>query len=67
MIRQTVTSSTIRAVAYDMEKRILEVETVQHGVQIHNNVPLSAWHFFMAAPSKGHFYYEQIRHNYPKI
>jgi len=66
MIRQHVASSTIRTVAYDMEKRILEVETIKHGTLVYNNVPLTTWHFFMAAPSKGLFFYQQIKQNYPQ-
>lgn len=67
MIRQRVASSTIRTVAYDIDKRILEVETVQHGTLIYNNVPLSTWHFFMAAPSKGAFFYQKIKQHYPQL
>lgn len=66
MKRQSVASSVIRTVAYDMEKRILEVETLNHGTLTYNNVPLTTWHFFMAAPSKGLFFYEQIKQQYPQ-
>ncbi|ROR06801.1 KTSC domain-containing protein [Erwinia sp. JUb26] len=66
MKRQSVASSVIRTVAYDVEKRVLEVETLKHGTLTYNNVPLTAWHFLMAAPSKGLFFYEHIKQRYPQ-
>lgn len=64
MKRLPVASSTINTVAYDAEKRILEIETFGHGTLTYRNVPLTTWHFFMAAPSKGLFFYQHIKNHY---
>lgn len=64
MKRQPVASSVIRGVGYDAEKRILEVETLRHGTLTLCDVPLTTWHFFMAAPSKGLFFYQHIKNCY---
>lgn len=64
MKRQTVASSAIRSVGYDADKRILEVELRGHGTQTYRDVPLTTWHFFMAAPSKGLFFYQHIKQQF---
>jgi len=64
MKRQTVASSAIHSVGYDADKRILEVETLGHGTWTYCDVPLTTWHFFMAAPSKGDFFYQHIKHQF---
>ncbi|BCQ33608.1 MULTISPECIES: KTSC domain-containing protein [Erwiniaceae] len=64
MKRQIVASSAIHSVGYDADKRILEVELLGHGTSTYRNVPLTTWHFFMAAPSKGAFFYKHIKHQF---
>lgn len=64
MKRQPVASSVIREVGYDVEKRILEVETLRYGTLTLHDVPLTTWHFLMAAPSKGLFFYQHIKNRY---
>ncbi|WP_455816881.1 KTSC domain-containing protein [Pseudomonas cerasi] len=64
MKRQVVASSAIRSVGYDADKRILEVEILGHGTSTYHDVPLTTWHFFMAAPSKGSFFYQNIKHRF---
>lgn len=67
MNRQTVASSAIQSVGYDADKRLLEVETRTHGTWTYRDVPLTTWHFFMAAPSKGLFYYQHIKNQFSLI
>ncbi|MTD27187.1 KTSC domain-containing protein [Erwinia sorbitola] len=64
MKRQPVASSAIHSVGYDADKRILEVELRGSGTSTYRDVPLTTWHFFMAAPSKGLFFYQHINHRF---
>ena len=64
MKRQMVASSAIHSVGYDAEKRILEVQLLDQGTWTYRDVPLTTWHFFMAAPSKGSFFYQHIKHQF---
>ena len=64
MKRHAVASSAIHSVGYDAEKRLLEVELLDRQTRIYCNVPLTTWHFFMAAPSKGSFFYQHIKHRF---
>lgn len=67
MKRQTVASSAIHSVGYDAEKRLLEVELLGRGTAIYRDVPLTTWHFFMAAPSKSAFFYRHINHRFMQL
>lgn len=65
MKRQRVASSTIQSVGYDADRQILQVETCSGNMFTFCQVPLTAWHFLMAAPSKGQFFNQNIKHHYP--
>lgn len=67
MKRQTVASSAIHSVGYDADKRLLEVELLGQGTAIYRDVPLTTWHFFMAAPSKSAFFYLHIKNHFLQL
>lgn len=64
MKRQVVTSSAIYSIGYDVDKRILEVQTRAKDTWIYRDVPLTTWHFLMASPSKGTFFYQHIKNRF---
>lgn len=66
MKRRNVNSSKIHTVAYDMENKLLEIEfQQQHEVYRYQRVPLTIFHLLMAAKSKGRFFDEKIKNQYP--
>ena len=64
MERQEVDSSSIDAAGYDEETEILEIE-FRDGVYQYEYVPMYMYHDFMNADSKGRFFNENIKHEYP--
>ncbi|ADP11714.1 conserved hypothetical protein [Erwinia sp. Ejp617] len=56
-----------RLFGYHVEKHILQAETLRHGTVTLSGVPLTVWHFLMAAPSKGLFFYQHVKNRYHQI
>jgi hypothetical protein len=61
MDRLPVSSSTLASVGYDPETTTLEVEFLNGSIYQHFNVPEYAFQGLMGAPSKGSYYYHNIR------
>ena len=67
MPREPVTSSVIAAVGYDPRFQWLEVELKGGGLYLYRAVPAHIHQAFMAALSKGSFYNQYIRDDYPFV
>ena len=65
MPREPVTSSTIAAIGYDPKHQWLEVELKTGRLYLYREVPAHIHQAFMAALSKGSFYNQWIRDDYP--
>ncbi len=65
MERQQVESSMLRAVGYDAEKRILEVEFTSGGVYEYSDVPPEVYADLLRAESYGQYFHEHVRGVYP--
>jgi hypothetical protein len=66
MERQSVASSLIRSVGYDPAGSIMEVEFIEPGrIYTFYDVPYSVYDELMEAPSKGRYFNEFIRDDYP--
>ena len=65
MQRQSVSSSNIVAIGYDIETQTLEIEF--HGGRAYQyyGVPEAMYREIMQAPSKGKFFHSYIRNGYP--
>ncbi len=61
MKRQPVSSSSLRAVGYDLAAGILEVEFRSGGVYRYYGVPPEVYRELLNAPSKGKYFQEHIR------
>jgi len=64
MERTPVTSSNIRAIGYDMETQILEVEFNNGSVYQYHGVPVNEHEAIMNAESKGKYFNANIKNNY---
>jgi hypothetical protein len=64
MNRTQVTSSNIRSVGYDADKRLLEIEFNSGAVYQYDEVPLEVHQGLMAAPSVGSFFASEIKPHY---
>lgn len=64
MVRQTVISSELQAVAYDDQGLILEIEFRNGRIYRYQPVPESIYRALMAAESKGRFFNALIRDKY---
>ena len=64
MERQSVTSSNIRSVGYDVVTAILEVEFHGGGVYQYHGVPESVYLGLMQAASHGSYLHQHIRNRY---
>ncbi len=67
MDRQLVSSSNIRAIGYDGEQRVLEVEFHSGGIYRYFGVPVHLHAQLMAAPSHGSFFAAFIKDSFPFI
>lgn len=63
--RQLVNSSNIRAVGYEPEIRILEVEFHGGGLYQYSGVPESVYKGLMQAASKGSYFHHHVKDKYP--
>jgi len=64
MIRQPLSSSAIRSAGHDPEKQILEIEMTSGNVYRYAGVDENTFQDFLAAPSAGKFYNQQIKGQY---
>ena len=67
MPREPVTSSLIAAIGYDAKHQWLEVELKTGNLYLSREVPAHIHQAFMAALSKGSFYNQWIRDDYPFV
>jgi len=65
MNRAPVRSSNIRSVGYDPASRTLEVEFHSGGVYQYSGVPEITYQGFMRATSKGFYFHNHIKGQYP--
>ena len=65
MERQSVNSSELRSVGYDVKTRTMEAEFTDGPVYRYFNVPPDAHRQLMAAPSIGAYFNKNIRGVYP--
>ena len=65
MERVPVSSSSLKSVAYDADRKLLEVEFRSHAVYVYRDVPDWAVARLMAARSKGRYFEAHIRDRYP--
>ena len=65
MDRTPVRSSNIRAVGYDAQAMILEVEFASGGLYQYSGVPASLHQGLMQAASKGAYLNDRIKNRYP--
>lgn len=65
MQRQTVQSSSIAAVGYDAANQTLEVQFHNGHAYRYEDVPASVHRELMDAESKGRFFNESIKDQYP--
>ena len=65
MRHKAVKSSWVRSIGYEQAGGILEIETTANKTSIHKNVPRQVYESFLASPSKGQFFHDHIRDQYP--
>ena len=67
MRRQSVDSSAISSVGYDVRRSMLEVKFRRGAIYGYLEVPPQVWKDFLKAPSKGRFFSQHIRGQYPVV
>jgi hypothetical protein len=67
MEREQVISSVIAAIGYDPKFQWLEVELKTGNLYLYREVPAHIHQAFMAALSKGSFYNQRVRDDYPFV
>ncbi|NUN14265.1 MAG: KTSC domain-containing protein [Myxococcales bacterium] len=65
MEKRLVQSSNLTAVGYDPKTQTLEVEFQHGGVYQYRNVPETVYDELLNSPSKGQFFYYNIRGAFP--
>ena len=65
MERVPVSSSSLKSVAYDGDRKLLEVEFHSRAVYVYRDVPDSAVEGLMTSRSKGRYFDLHIRNRYP--
>ena len=65
IVRETVVSSMIRAMGYDADLALLEIEFVSGDVCRYHFVPRRIWNELRHAPSKGAYFANVIREKFP--
>lgn len=65
MERQSVVSSNLKSVGYDLESNTLEIEFQSGAVYQYYGVPPEIYEALMRAPSHGSYFYANIRDRYP--
>lgn len=64
MDRQSVKSSDIRSIGYDIETQTLEIEFHNGGVYQYYDVPENIYHGLMNANSHGSYFHKNIKNTY---
>ena len=64
MNKQSVKSSNINSIGYDLETRTLEIEFHSGGVYQYYNVPENIYRGLMNADSYGSYFHKNIKSNY---
>lgn len=64
MLREVVTSSSLRSIGYDARTRTLEVEFASGSVYRYAPVPGEVWAAFRRADSKGKYFQDFVRDNF---
>ena len=64
MLRIPVSSSNLKSVGYDPDRRILEVEFNNGDVYQYDRVPASVYRDLMSAGSHGTYFSAYVRYNY---
>jgi KTSC domain len=67
MEREPVTSSVVAAIGYDSKFQWLEIELKTGSLYLYREVPAYIHQAFMAALSKGSFYNQYVRDDYPFV
>ena len=65
MNRIKVNSSNIHSVGYDKEEKILEIQFSSGGIYFYKNVEFEVYMNFLRAGSKGQFFNDKIKENFP--
>jgi len=65
MERKRVSASNIRAVGYDADKQLLEIEFSSGSIVQYSGVSPEVHRRFMSSPSPVSFYQDQIDENFP--
>lgn len=60
-----VDSSNIEAIGYDRDRQELHVRFLQSGTYLYFGVDEAVFDSFLGAPSKGTFFHENVRDQYP--
>lgn len=61
MLREVVSSSSLRSIGYDARTRTLEVEFASGSVYRYGPVPSEVWSALRRADSKGKYFQEFVR------
>jgi len=64
IVRIPITSSNLKAIGYDEEHKILEVEFKGGGVYRYKDVPKETFESFLSSPSLGKFFMGSIRNRF---
>lgn len=64
MERQPVSSSNLKSVGYDRDRRVLEIEFQNGRVYRYHDVPPEEYEELMKAPSLGRYFIANIRDGY---
>jgi hypothetical protein len=64
MNRESVRSSNIKSIGYDLDSRILEIEFLSGGIYQYFDVPESVYKELMSAQSHGSFFHQNIKNRY---
>lgn len=64
MERFPVSSTSLKSVGYDSDRRLLEVEFHSLAVYIYEDVPMWAYEALMTAASIGRYFERRIRNRY---
>ncbi len=65
MKRETVSSSNLRSIGYDMSIQTLEIEFNSGGIYQYPQVPENIYNELMNAPSHGKYFNYFIKNKYP--
>ncbi|MES2254171.1 MAG: KTSC domain-containing protein [Pseudomonadota bacterium] len=65
IVREIVESSVIRAMGYDADLALLEIEFVSGDLYRYHFVPRRVWNELRNAPSKGAYFANAIREKFP--